>query len=697
MSIFTTMPVTSKNKASDHQRTAFESLYKQALELKQKKEYVKAIDTYTLIIEKRQGQEACVECAKLYEDVGDIYYDLKDFQHAFEFMHKALQIYADNKLYDLQLDQYKKIGSLQQGIWQFKKAIDIFQQALTLAIRLGKMDKIIEFELLMGNVLNWAEQLEESERYLVSAIEKEKKINLPLIKLRAHVSYAILLRKMKKYELSEKYFKLGIKYSSENGGAYLMDISKSYGVLHFEMGSYEQAEKLLLSAEEKSKTEGNDTTRAVIFEYLAELYEYKKEYDKAYYYLKKFYEGKLELLEKGYSDDNNILQAKLGLEDAKRERLIAEETATAKSLFIASISHEIRTPMNIILGTSALMLNDEPKKEHVKYLQTLKKSGENLLGIINDILDVSKMEAGKLEIEYEPVVLKEIFDNLILVMEQAANEKNLKLHYSIEDTIDFAIFSDPLRLSQVITNLVSNAIKFTAKGRISVEAKLKNKKTLQIIVSDTGIGIPKDKIKTIFDQYEQVRTKVQKKYKGTGLGLAISKKLVELMNGTIVINSKINVGTNFIITLPFEKVTIQKNTDTALRQKDTSFLSDKTILIVDDFEDNRFVIKETLKFFNKETIALEAANGVQALGVLKNNKTDFVIMDLDMPEMNGFEALSEIRKNKKLKHLKVIASTASLITNGDEEFLEFGFDGYLPKPFDIDNFFLLLERMLNKS
>ena len=189
MSIFTTMPVTSKNKASDHQRTAFESLYKQALELKQKKEYVKAIDTYTIIIEKRQGQEACVECAKLYEDVGDIYYDLKDFQHAFEFMHKALQIYADNKLYDLQLDQ--------------------------------------------------------------------KKINLPLIKLRAHVSYAILLRKMKKYKLSEKYFKLGIKYSSENGGAYLMDISKSYGVLHFEMGSYEQAEKLLLSAEEKSKTEGN--------------------------------------------------------------------------------------------------------------------------------------------------------------------------------------------------------------------------------------------------------------------------------------------------------------------------------------------------------------------------------------------------------------------------------------------------------
>lgn len=688
------MTIKLKNTIPDAERIAFESLYQQALSYKENKDYVNAIDIYTKLIEKRQDKEDCVECAKLYEDVGDIYYDLKDFQHAFEFMQKALQIYAANNLYDLQLDQYKKIGSLQQGIWQFKKAIDIFQQALTLATRLGKMDKIIEFELLTGNVLNWAEELEESEKYLVSAIEKEKRINLPLIKLRAHVSYAILLRKMKKFEQSELYFKLGIQYSAENNGAYLMDISKSYGVLQFEMGNYAEAEKLLITAEEKSVVEGNDTTRAVIFEYLALLYEYKKEYDKAFFYLKKFYERKLELLEKGFSDDNNILQAKIGLEDAKRERLIAEETANAKSLFIATISHEIRTPMNIILGTSSLMLNDEPKKEHVKYLQTLKKSGENLLGIINDILDVSKMEAGRLEIEYEPVLLSEVFDNILTVMEQTANEKNLQLQYSIDEKINFAVFSDPLRLTQIVTNLVSNSIKFTAKGSIHIEAKLKSKNSLQIIVSDTGIGIPKDKLKTIFDQYEQVRTKVQKKYKGTGLGLAISKKLVELMNGTIIIKSKINVGTSFVITLPFEKAAIQKNTDNALQQKDTQFLSDKTILIVDDFEDNRFVIKETLKFFNKQTVALEAADGLLALEVIKKNKVDFVIMDLDMPEMNGFEALSEIRKNKKLKQLKVVASTASLITNGDEEFLEFGFNGYLPKPFDIDSFYLLLEKML---
>ena len=683
-----------KNSRPDIQRVEFDALYKLANQHKIDKEYVDAIEIYNKLISKQKDTSECVECAKLYEDVGDIYYELKDFQHAFEFMQKALQIYADNNLYDLQLDQYKKIGGLQQGIWQFKKAIDIFQQGLSLSTRLGKMEKIIEFELLMGNVMNWAEQLEDAEKYLVSAIEKEKKINLPLIKLRAHVSYAILLRKMRKFDQAERFFKLGMKFSAENNNAYLMDITKSYGIMQFEMGNYEAAEPLLLDSEIKAATEGNDTTKAVIFEYLSLLYEKKKEFEKAFYYIKKFYERKLELLEKGFSDDNNILQAKIGLEDAKRERLIAEETASAKSLFIATISHEIRTPMNIILGTSSLMLNDEPKKEHVRYLQTLKKSGENLLGIINDILDVSKMEAGKLEIEYEPILIQDIFDNILTVMEQSANEKQLQLHYSVDDKINFAFFSDPLRLTQIITNLVSNAIKFTAKGSIHFEAKLKNKNTFQLIVSDTGIGIPKDKLKTIFAQYEQVRTKVQKKYKGTGLGLAISKKLVELMNGTIIIKSKINQGTSFVISLPFEKAAMQKSTTTELHQKDTVFLKGKTILITDDIEDNRFVIAETLRFFNKDIIVLEAEDGQQALDLLKNNLVDFVVMDLDMPVMNGFEALSEIRKNKKLKHLKVIASTASLITNGEDEFLEFGFNGYLPKPFDIDNFFLLLEKML---
>lgn len=691
------MQLKRNNKMETFSKKTFDNLYKKAVSYKEKKQLIKAIEVYSKIIEKVKDRENCVDCAKLYEDVGDIYYDIKDYTHAFEFMQKASTIYSYNKMYDLQLSQYKKLGGLQQSIWQFKKSIDIFQQGLMLANRLKLSDKIIEFELLIGNALNWDEQLEASEKYLKSAIRKEKKTNNAnnsMIKLRAHVSYAILMRKMKKYDLSDKYFKLGMQFSKENNNAYMMDISKSYGVLQYEKGNYEAAEKLLLQAEEMATSEGADTSRAVIFEYLSELYDKQRNYEKAFYYLRKFYDRKLDLLEKGYSDENNKLQIKLGLEDARRERAVAEETANAKSLFIAGISHEIRTPMNIILGTTSFMLNDHPKPEHLRYLQTLKKSGENLLGIINDILDVSKMEAGKLDVEMEPVWLPEIIENVATMMQLAATEKGLQLTYDIDSKIDFKFLSDGLRLNQIITNLVSNAIKFTSVGSVHIQAMYKKKNELQIVVSDTGLGIPKDKLNSIFEQYEQVRTKTQKKYKGTGLGLSISKRLVELMQGTISVKSKVNIGTTFTVTLPIEQVQAQETVQPNAVRYNADFLNGKQILIVDDIDNNRFVIKETLKFFHSDVEILEVENGKQALDILTTTYPDLVIMDLDMPEMNGFEALSEIRKNKKTKNLKVVASTASVVANNEADFMSFGFNAYLPKPFNIEDFHALLQKQL---
>lgn len=688
------MILSSENIIIQSKEVKLRALYAKALGFKNNKEYIKAVEIYQKIIKQKQDDLECVECAKLYEDVGDIYFEVKDFQRAFEFLQKALQIYADNHEYELQLNQYKKIGGLQQGIWQFKKAIEIFQQGLQLSQRLEKKDKIIEFELLLGNVLNWADRLEEAEKYLVSSIEKEKKLNLPLIKLRAHVSYAILLRKMRKFDKAEKLFKLGMKLSAENNNAYLMDITKSYGIMHCEMGNFETAEKLLLDAEQKAKTDGNDATRAVIYEYLAAVYEHTNNFPKAYHYIKKFYERKLDLLEKGFSDENNLLQAKIGLEDARRERLVAEETSNAKSLFIATISHEIRTPMNIILGTTSLMLNDNPKIEHIKYLQTLRKSGENLLALINDILDISKIEAGKLEIEYEPVFIRDVFSNLETIFLSSVKEKGLKLQFIIDKKIDFQFYSDPLRLSQIITNLVSNAIKFTTVGSIKVAIKKMKNNQLQITVTDTGMGIPIDKLKSIFEQYEQVRSKVQKKYKGTGLGLAITKKLVELMNGTISVKSTVNKGTSFIVNLPYVVAEIVENKTLISLDKEAGFLNDKIILIVDDVEDNRFVVSETLKFFNKNIQIIEAENGKRGVELAKLYHPHVIIMDLDMPIMDGFEALTCIRKLKNKISPIIIASTASLITNSEDEFTKLGFNGYLPKPFDIDYFFTLLAKQV---
>lgn len=688
------MQVKSNTIKQELSKKSFEVIYKKSLAYKQKNELVKAIESYSKLIERIQHRENCVDCAKVYVDVGDIYFEINDFQHAFEYLEKASQIYAFNHLHELQLLQYKKIGGLQQNIWQFKKAIDIFHQGLSLATRLNNVERIIEFELLIGNALNWDDQLIASEQYLQSAINKEKKHTIPLIKLRAHVSYAILLRKMKNYKQAEKYFRLGMKYSAENNNAYMMDISKSYGVLQYEIGNYNKTEVLLLQAEKMAVHEGADTSRAVIFEYLSLLYEQKKDYEKSFHYLKKFYERKLELLEKGYSDDNNKLQIKLGLEDAKRERLVAEETTLAKGLFIASISHEIRTPMNIILGTTALMLNDYPKPEHKKYLKTLHKSGENLLGIINDILDISKIEAGKLEIELEPVCFNELLENVVTVMDVAAIEKKLQLKTKLNSKSEIWVQTDGLRLTQIITNLVSNAIKFTAKGSVIIDVKIVNNSTIEIQVIDTGMGIPKDKLATIFEQYEQVNSHVQKKYKGTGLGLSISKKLIELLNGTISVKSKVGIGTTFSVKLPVQFVEKQKIATNLWQQRDAKFLDDKVVLVVDDVQENRFVVVETLKLLNKNIQTVEAENGLQVLELIKKSNFDLVVMDLDMPEMNGFEALSAIRKYKKKNKLKVIASTASLLINGEEEFIEFGFNAYLPKPFTIDMFYSILKKQL---
>ncbi|MEZ5026043.1 MAG: ATP-binding protein [Chitinophagales bacterium] len=682
------------NISSELPKHKFESFYRKAIAYKEKKDFVKALEAYSTLIAFQQHKEDCVECANLYEDIGDIYFELKEYQRAFEYLQKAAQIYIDNHATDLYLKQLKKIGSLQQGIWQFKKALDVFHQGYALAKRLKNSEKIIEFELLIGNALNWDDQLEESEKFLKKIVDKNVKVETPLIKLRAYASYAILLRKMKKYKLAEKYFKHSLQLSLLNNNAYLMDIYKSYGVLLYEKGNFPEAERFLLQAEEMADKEGHHTSRAVIFEFLAELYEKTKQYKKSNFYLKKFYENKFNLLEKGYSDDNNILQIKLGLQDAKRERTIAEETTNAKSLFIASISHEIRTPMNIIMGTTSLMLNNSPKKSEIKYLNILKKSSENLLGIINDVLDVSKIDAGKLEIELEPVFLQDILNDIVELFQPQTKEKGIDLKLSIDRNLNFSFYADAMRLNQIFTNLVSNAIKFTSKGAVSIDVRLLPEDKLHISVSDSGIGMSIAEQKLVFSEYEQIKNSAQRKYKGTGLGLAIAKKLVELMDGIISVKSRKNKGTTFTVVLPYKKAkaTLQKQKNPSIKKAD--FLNGKSILIADDENDNRFVLVEILRLLNKNVNIVEAENGLQAMQILQKQKIDLVLMDLEMPIKNGFETIATIRQQKNLKTIKVVASTASIIADVNEDILASGFDAFLPKPFTMDDFYSCLEKLL---
>ena len=352
------------------------------------------------------------------------------------------------------------------------------------------------------------------------------------------------------------------------------------------------------------------------------------------------------------------------------------------------MSHEIRTPINSILGICYLLQQQSLNTIQNNYVNRLQRSGENLLGIINDVLDISKIESGKMELVIQPFSLDTLLNDLHNSVEPKVIEKELKFSIYKKYNDDILLLGDAVRSYQVLLNLVSNAIKFTNTGgvKITVSVKKGNDNFINVIfhIQDTGIGIAKNKLDTIFERYEQADATIKNKFGGTGLGLSISKKIVELMNGSIQIKSKLNKGTQFIVTVPFmiEKLqSIEKQTIYV----DSNLLKNKIILIADDNEENRLVAKEILLSFNNSIKIMEASDGNEVIKLLFKKIPDILFIDLDMPNLNGIETTQQIRKNKKYDRIKIIGNTASLSTFTYEEFTVLGFDDFIYKPYKAEN------------
>jgi two-component system CheB/CheR fusion protein len=389
-----------------------------------------------------------------------------------------------------------------------------------------------------------------------------------------------------------------------------------------------------------------------------------------------------ELIESKVFAELATLIAEEAKNKAEQATRIAEDAMKAKQQFLSNMSHEIRTPMNAIIGFTRVILKTELSEKQKEYLNAIKLSGDTLIALINDILDLAKVDAGKMIFEKKPFKMAVSIASMLQLFETKIQEKNLKLITNYDNKIPEVLLGDSIRLHQIILNLVSNAVKFTSKGKIVVSANLlfeeEEKVIIEFAITDSGIGIPEESIDVIFENFQQATNGTSSLYGGTGLGLAIVKQLVTSQGGSIRVKSKVNEGSTFSFTLPFQKTKNDTELETNLIGLDTPVKNIK-VLVVEDMPLNQLLMKTILDDFGFERDI--ADNGKIAIEKLQTESYDIILMDLQMPVMNGFEATEYIRNTMNLK-IPIIALTADVTTVDLGKCKAVGMDDYIAKPID---------------
>ena len=396
--------------------------------------------------------------------------------------------------------------------------------------------------------------------------------------------------------------------------------------------------------------------------------------------------------------ERRLRRSTMAAMEAMEARIAAETADQAKSKFLATMSHEIRTPINGVLGMTELLLNTDLSEEQHRFAENARRSGETLLTIINDILDISKIEAGKLDLENVRFDLRELIEELEQVFVPTAQSKNLQLICNLPPTLHTALQGDPVRLRQILSNLIGNAIKFTQSGAVTVHVSQNigqnNTSLLRFEVIDTGDGIAPELQSRIFKPFSQADSSTTRQYGGTGLGLTICKQLVRLMGGEIGVKSAPSKGSTFWFSVCLQALPVI----TQHELNDNADLPGVTGLVVDDEQLSGYVLIAEDNLINQEVVkhmldilgceADVVADGRSAVETATRNAYDVILMDCQMPEMDGFEATAEIRRRERLqggiKRIPIIALTANALAGDEDRCLKAGMDHYLAKPIKLE-------------
>ena len=398
------------------------------------------------------------------------------------------------------------------------------------------------------------------------------------------------------------------------------------------------------------------------------------------------------------TDQHNLKEELIAAKGfAEHKTVIAEEALKFKQQFLSNMSHEIRTPMNSIIGFTNVILKTELDQKQKEYINAIKKSGESLVILINDILDLAKVDAGKITFNNNPFSLEESILDIFSLLGQKCQEKNLEFTKKYDTSIPKILLGDATRLKQIILNLVSNAIKFTSQGKISISIQIVNEDAKEIVlefaVRDTGIGIPENRLSHIFYSFEQASDIISKEYGGTGLGLSIVKQLVELQGGSIFVKSKLGEGSTFSFQMSFSKTTETMTEEPAFILNTGNEIQKIKVLVAEDIPLNQMLIKLILTDFGFECEI--ADNGKIVLEKLKEFEYDIILMDLQMPVMNGFETTDYIR-NTMNSQIPIIALTADVTTLDIQKSKTTGMNDYIAKPIDEKLLYSKIIEQINK-